>query len=219
MQQPQPIINTDDAFAVAEYRGRLLLLHHASKCQHPAHCTQFRCAEAKALWNHITTCTGPLPCSFPDCTDSKFIFKHFKMCKHTGCKICSDVLLTIMEREVLANNLQMQTMLPQPCQKQTVLPQQRIEQKPLSTDLDHLPTLKHASMCIGCKHKACNAMKSALGHLETCKGTCCSMAKRITYLLFAHAQTCTHDHCTVPDCSRMRASHSLLSFTRPEEGL
>ena len=87
---------------------RLLLLRHATYCQHErGKCPVTpHCAGMKRLWNHIIECKDP-QCQVPHCKSSRDVLTHYHNCKDPRCEICSLV------RE--ANRKQQEKQLAVPC--------------------------------------------------------------------------------------------------------
>ena len=87
---------------------RLLLLRHATYCQHErGKCPVTpHCAGMKRLWKHIIECKDP-QCQVPHCKSSRDVLTHYHNCKDPRCEICSLV------RE--ANRQQQEKQLAVPC--------------------------------------------------------------------------------------------------------
>lgn len=75
---------------------RLLLLRHASRCQHePSKCPVTpHCAAMKTLWEHIARCKDQ-NCSVPHCMSSRYVLSHYRRCKDSKCPACGPVRETI----------------------------------------------------------------------------------------------------------------------------
>lgn len=75
---------------------RLLLLRHASRCQHEAgKCpVTAHCASMKKLWEHIAHCRNQ-QCSVQHCLSSRYVLSHYRRCKDPRCPACGPVRDTI----------------------------------------------------------------------------------------------------------------------------
>jgi E1A/CREB-binding protein len=75
---------------------RLLLLRHASRCQHEAgKCPATpHCASMKRLWRHIANCKDQ-DCSVQHCLSSRGVLSHYRRCKDALCPACGPVRETI----------------------------------------------------------------------------------------------------------------------------
>jgi E1A/CREB-binding protein len=87
---------------------RLLLLRHASRCQHePSKCPVTpHCAAMKKLWEHIAHCKNQ-NCEVAHCMSSRYVLSHYRRCKDNKCPACGPVRETIRkshEREKHRNN-------------------------------------------------------------------------------------------------------------------
>jgi E1A/CREB-binding protein len=75
---------------------RLLLLRHASRCQHEAgKCpVTAHCASMKKLWEHIAHCRNQ-QCTVQHCLSSRYVLSHYRRCKDARCPACGPVRDTI----------------------------------------------------------------------------------------------------------------------------
>ena len=75
---------------------RLLLLRHASRCQHPAGKCPItpHCASMKRLWEHIAHCKNQ-QCQVQHCLSSRYVLSHYRRCKDARCPACGPVRETI----------------------------------------------------------------------------------------------------------------------------
>ena len=75
---------------------RLLLLRHASRCQHESgKCPVTpHCASMKRLWEHIAVCKNQ-GCTVQHCLSSRYVLSHYRGCKDTRCPACAPVRETI----------------------------------------------------------------------------------------------------------------------------
>jgi Bromodomain/TAZ zinc finger len=75
---------------------RLLLLRHASRCQHEAgKCPVTpHCASMKKLWEHIAHCKNQ-QCTVQHCLSSRYVLSHYRRCKDARCPACGPVRETI----------------------------------------------------------------------------------------------------------------------------
>lgn len=75
---------------------RLLLLRHASRCQHEAgRCPVTpHCASMKKLWEHIAHCRNQ-QCPVQHCLSSRYVLSHYRRCKDKDCPACGPVRETI----------------------------------------------------------------------------------------------------------------------------
>jgi len=75
---------------------RLLLLRHASRCQHEAgKCPVTpHCASMKKLWEHIAHCKNQ-QCTVQHCLSSRYVLSHYRRCKDPRCPACGPVRDTI----------------------------------------------------------------------------------------------------------------------------
>lgn len=71
---------------------RLLLLRHASRCQHEAGTCPVtpHCASMKKLWEHIAHCKNQ-QCKVQHCLSSRYVLSHYRRCKNTRCPSCGPV--------------------------------------------------------------------------------------------------------------------------------
>merc|ERR1712238_29633 len=95
---------------VRHKQQRLLLLRHASRCQHKGtKCPVTpHCASMKKLWEHIAHCKDQ-HCSVPHCMSSRYVLSHYRRCKDPRCPACGPVRETIRrshEREQQQGNRQ-----------------------------------------------------------------------------------------------------------------
>jgi Bromodomain/TAZ zinc finger/PHD-finger len=75
---------------------RLLLLRHASRCQHESgKCPVTpHCASMKRLWEHIANCKIQ-SCTVQHCLSSRYVLSHYRRCKDQRCPACGPVRETI----------------------------------------------------------------------------------------------------------------------------
>ena len=95
---------------VRHKQQRLLLLRHASRCQHKGtKCPVTpHCASMKKLWEHIAHCKDQ-HCSVAHCMSSRYVLSHYRRCKDARCPACGPVRETIRrshEREQQQGNRQ-----------------------------------------------------------------------------------------------------------------
>jgi len=95
---------------VRHKQQRLLLLRHASRCQHKGtKCPVTpHCASMKKLWEHIAHCKDQ-QCNVPHCMSSRYVLSHYRRCKDPRCPACGPVRETIKrshEREQQQGNRQ-----------------------------------------------------------------------------------------------------------------
>ena len=95
---------------VRHKQQRLLLLRHASRCQHKGtKCPVTpHCASMKKLWEHIAHCKDQ-HCSVAHCMSSRYVLSHYRRCKDPRCPACGPVRETIRkshEREQQQGNRQ-----------------------------------------------------------------------------------------------------------------
>jgi len=71
---------------------RLLLLRHASKCQHTDGTCPVtpHCASMKKLWEHIANCKDQ-QCKVQHCLSSRYVLSHYRRCKNKRCLSCQPV--------------------------------------------------------------------------------------------------------------------------------
>ena len=107
-QQQQPQVSNPSSSAsgsgrhdsewqkVRHKQQRLLLLRHASRCQHKAgECPVTpHCASMKKLWEHIAHCKNQ-QCSVQHCLSSRYVLSHYRRCKDANCPACGPVRDTI----------------------------------------------------------------------------------------------------------------------------
>ncbi len=80
---------------VRHKQQRLLLLRHASRCEHKSNCPVTpHCASMKKLWEHIAHCKDS-HCSVPHCMSSRYVLSHYRRCKDPRCPACGPVRETI----------------------------------------------------------------------------------------------------------------------------
>ena len=80
---------------VRHKQQRLLLLRHASRCEHKTNCPVTpHCASMKKLWEHIAHCKDS-HCSVPHCMSSRYVLSHYRRCKDPRCPACGPVRETI----------------------------------------------------------------------------------------------------------------------------
>ncbi|KAL3917426.1 MAG: hypothetical protein SGILL_004720, partial [Bacillariaceae sp.] len=80
---------------VRHKQQRLLLLRHASRCQHQGKCPVTpHCASMKKLWEHIAHCKNQ-QCQVPHCMSSRYVLSHYRRCKDARCPACAPVRETI----------------------------------------------------------------------------------------------------------------------------
>ncbi|VEU37356.1 unnamed protein product [Pseudo-nitzschia multistriata] len=80
---------------VRHKQQRLLLLRHASKCEHKTNCPVTpHCANMKKLWEHIAHCKDQ-QCNVPHCMSSRYVLSHYRRCKDAKCPACGPVRETI----------------------------------------------------------------------------------------------------------------------------
>ena len=89
----------DAASHLRHKKARLLLLHHAAKCQHDVATTGGppcpvtpHCKAMKDLWKHMDHggCHSK-SCGVPHCYSSRYILTHYKRCQDAQCLICGPV--------------------------------------------------------------------------------------------------------------------------------
>jgi Bromodomain/TAZ zinc finger len=71
---------------------RLLLLRHASRCEHESgKCPVTpHCSSMKRLWDHIAVCKNQT-CTVQHCLSSRYVLSHYRRCKDTHCPACGPV--------------------------------------------------------------------------------------------------------------------------------
>jgi E1A/CREB-binding protein len=84
--------NDADWQKVRNKQQRLLLLRHASRCQHETgQCPVTpHCASMKELLEHIAVCKNRT-CTVQHCRSSRYILRHYRRCKDTHCPTCRPV--------------------------------------------------------------------------------------------------------------------------------
>lgn len=75
---------------------RLLLLRHATRCQHPEGTCPVtpHCASMKRLWEHIAHCRDA-NCTVQHCLSSRYVLAHYRRCRDPRCPACGPVRETI----------------------------------------------------------------------------------------------------------------------------
>jgi E1A/CREB-binding protein len=96
--------NDADWQKIRHKQQRLLLLRHASRCQHESgKCPVTpHCASMKRLWEHIAVCKNQA-CSVQHCLSSRYVLSHYRRCKDTRCPACGPVRETIRKSTQGAN--------------------------------------------------------------------------------------------------------------------
>uniref|UniRef100_A0A6V0BSR0 histone acetyltransferase n=1 Tax=Pseudo-nitzschia australis TaxID=44445 RepID=A0A6V0BSR0_9STRA len=80
---------------VRHKQQRLLLLRHASRCEHKSNCPVTpHCANMKKLWEHIAHCKDQY-CNVAHCLSSRYVLSHYRRCKNEECPACGPVRETI----------------------------------------------------------------------------------------------------------------------------
>lgn len=95
--KPRPGSRHDSEWQKIRHKQqRLLLLRHASRCQHEAgKCTVTpHCASMKKLWEHIAHCKSQ-QCTVQHCLSSRYVLSHYRRCKDPNCPACGPVRETI----------------------------------------------------------------------------------------------------------------------------
>ncbi|RYG96998.1 hypothetical protein EON65_53525, partial [archaeon] len=90
--------------AIKEFQQRLVLLHHASRCDQEdrgrCRITPY-CAEMKALYQHVNACNVQ-QCTYTHCVSTRFLLSHYYKCsENPDCQICKplkDNILRIYKR-------------------------------------------------------------------------------------------------------------------------
>ena len=90
---------------------RLLLLRHASRCQHePGTCPVTpHCASMKKLWEHIAHCKNQ-QCKVQHCLSSRYVLSHYRRCRNPRCPSCGPVRDSIRRSTEREKNRQPQSM-------------------------------------------------------------------------------------------------------------
>jgi Bromodomain/TAZ zinc finger len=90
--------NDADWQKVRHKQQRLLLLRHASRCQHESgQCPVTpHCASMKKLWEHIAVCKNQT-CTVQHCLSSRYVLSHYRRCKDARCPACLPVRETIQK--------------------------------------------------------------------------------------------------------------------------
>ena len=90
--------NDADWQKVRHKQQRLLLLRHASRCQHESgQCPVTpHCSSMKKLWEHIAVCKNQT-CTVQHCLSSRYVLSHYRRCKDTRCPACRPVRETIQK--------------------------------------------------------------------------------------------------------------------------
>jgi Bromodomain/TAZ zinc finger/PHD-finger len=88
--------DTSEWQKIRHKQQRLLLLRHASRCQHEAgKCPVTpHCASMKKLWEHIAGCKNQ-QCTVQHCLSSRYVLSHYRRCKDVDCPACGPVRETI----------------------------------------------------------------------------------------------------------------------------
>jgi len=88
--------NETEQQKIRHKQQRLLLLRHASRCQHEAgKCPVTpHCASMKRLWEHIAHCKNQ-SCTVQHCLSSRYVLSHYRRCKDPRCPACGPVRDTI----------------------------------------------------------------------------------------------------------------------------
>ena len=97
--------NSNEWQKVRHKQQRLLLLRHASKCQHPpGKCPVTpHCGNMKKLWSHIARCKDQ-DCKVQHCMSSRYVLSHFRRCKDPRCPACGPVRETIRNSHAKEKN-------------------------------------------------------------------------------------------------------------------
>lgn len=83
----------DRESAIQEFQQRLVLLHHASKCEESDELSLGRCRvsphcrDMRALWDHVNSCSTQ-DCQYPHCISTRFLLAHYYKCEDITCMIC-----------------------------------------------------------------------------------------------------------------------------------
>ena len=93
---------------------RLLLLRHASRCQHEVgKCPVTpHCASMKRLWDHIAHCKNQ-QCKVQHCLSSRYVLSHYRRCKNPICPSCGPVRDSIQRSNQREKSRQQQQQQPQ----------------------------------------------------------------------------------------------------------
>jgi hypothetical protein len=93
--------NDPDYQKIRHKQQRLLLLRHASRCQHESgQCPVTpHCSSMKRLWEHIAVCKNQA-CTVQHCLSSRYVLSHYRRCKDTRCPACAPV------REIIQKSAQ-----------------------------------------------------------------------------------------------------------------
>jgi hypothetical protein len=77
---------------VRPQQQRILLLHHASKCQFIGSTCPItpHCGEMKHLWLHMRNCKMK-SCAESRCLPSRQVLWHFSKCSKSNCQVCAPV--------------------------------------------------------------------------------------------------------------------------------
>ena len=88
--------NDNEWQRIRHKQQRLLLLRHASRCQHEAGTCPVtpHCASMKKLWEHIAHCRDP-QCTVQHCLSSRYVLSHYRRCRDPRCPACGPVRDTI----------------------------------------------------------------------------------------------------------------------------
>lgn len=77
----------DRQAAILEFQQRLVLLHHASKCEELKCRVSPFCKDMRALWEHANSCNAQ-SCQYPHCISTRFLLAHYYKCEDAECAIC-----------------------------------------------------------------------------------------------------------------------------------
>jgi hypothetical protein len=89
---------------------RLLLLRHASRCQHDVGTCPVtpHCASMKKLWEHIAHCKNQ-QCKVQHCLSSRYVLSHYRRCKNARCPSCGPVRDSIRRSTAREKKMEQQT--------------------------------------------------------------------------------------------------------------
>ena len=98
---------------------RLLLLRHASRCQHATGTCPVtpHCASMKKLWEHIAHCKNQ-QCKVQHCLSSRYVLSHYRRCKNPKCPSCGPVRDSIRRSTAREKRMQGQ----QPASSSSAMP-------------------------------------------------------------------------------------------------